>query len=78
MINIMEIKKHVVNSSPRDKIFLFYGAPGTRKTTVAVGAKESTLLLAYEVGYKFIPDVLAANMTNWHSLKDILRQLNTV
>lgn len=78
MNNILNIEKHVVNSSPRDKIFLFYGAPGTRKTTVATGAKDTTLLLAFEIGYKFIPGIYAMNMTNWHSLKDAVRQLDTV
>lgn len=77
MNNILNIQKHVVNSSPKDKIFLFYGAPGTRKTTVATGAKDTTLLLAFEIGYKFIPNIYAMNMTGWHVLKDVVRQLGT-
>lgn len=77
MANILDIQKHVVNSSPLDKIFLFYGKPGTRKTTVALGDPEHTLLGAYEIGYKFIPGVYAVNLTNWHALKDVIRQLNS-
>lgn len=78
MANILNLQEHVVNSSPQDKIWLFYGSPGTRKTTVAMGSREDTLLLAYEIGYKFIPGIYALNMTNWHALKDVLRQLNTI
>jgi len=75
MANLKEIKPHVVNSSPQDKIWLFYGPPGTRKTTVALGKPDETLLLAYEIGYKFIPGVYALNLTNWHSFKDAVNQL---
>jgi DNA polymerase III delta prime subunit len=77
-MNLKEIKKHVVTNSPQDKIWLFYGPPGTRKTTVAVGDADKTLLAAYEIGYKFIPNVYAVNLTNWHSFKDLVRQLSDI
>lgn len=77
MIDVLKITGNVVTSSMHDKIWLFYGPPGTRKTTVAAGNADRTLLLAYEVGYKFIPGVKAANLTNWHALKDIIRQLSS-
>lgn len=77
MIDVLKITGNVVTSSMHDKIWLFYGPPGTRKTTVAAGNADRTLLLAYEVGYKFIPRVKAANLTNWHALKDIIRQLSS-
>lgn len=76
-MDILKIEENVVTSSMHDKIWLFYGPPGTRKTTVAAGNPNRTLLLAYEVGYKFIPGVKAANLTNWHGIKDIIRQLDT-
>lgn len=75
MTNILELGGNVVTSSMKDKIFLFYGAPGTWKTTVATGNKDTTLLLAYEIGYKMIPGVRALNLTNWHGIKDAVRQL---
>lgn len=75
MIDLKKLERHVVNSSPRDKIFLYYGPPGTRKTTVATGEPETTLLAAYEIGYKFIPNVYAVNLSNWHGFKDLVRQL---
>jgi DNA polymerase III delta prime subunit len=75
MADLKSLKPHVVTSSPQDKIWLFYGPPGTRKTTVATGNPNETLLLAYEIGYKFIPGIFALNLTNWHGLKDAVRQL---
>lgn len=76
MTDILKLEGNVVTSALTDKIFLFHGAPGTWKTTVATGDKENTLLLAYEVGYKFIPGIRAINLTNWHGLKDVIRQLD--
>lgn len=75
MIDIKNISGNVVTSAMNDKIWLFYGPPGTWKTTVATGDTEKTLLIAYEVGYKFIPGVKAVNATNWHTIKDVVRQL---
>src|SRR5690554_4722268 len=75
MNSLLNIKPHVVTSSPLDKIFLFYGEPGTRKTTVAVGDVERTLLFAFEIGYKFIPNVLAKPVSKWHEFKHQLTLL---
>ncbi len=76
MINIKSIEPYQVTSSPLDKIFLIYGEPGTRKTTVAVGDTKNTLLLAFEIGYKFIPGVFRLDISNWVSLKQALIQLD--
>jgi DNA polymerase III delta prime subunit len=78
MADLKNLQPHVVTSSPQDKIWLFYGPPGTRKTTVATGSPNDTLLFAYEIGYKFIPGIYALNLTNWHGLKDAVRQLADV
>lgn len=75
MLDIRNIPGNVVTSSMYDKIWLFYGLPGTWKTTVATGETERTLLGAYEVGYKFIPGVKAINLTNWAALKTVVNQL---
>lgn len=76
MVDILKLEGNVVTSSMQDKIWLFYGPPGTYKTTVATGDSEHTLLAAYEIGYKFIPNIRAVNLTNWHGLKDLIRQLD--
>jgi len=76
MIDLINIKPYQVTSSLLDKIFLLYGEPGTRKTTVATGDVEHTLLLAFEIGYKFIPGVYAVNVTNWVTFKQALAQLD--
>lgn len=75
MIDLKSLQGNVVTNSMHDKIWLFYGPPGTWKTTVATGNAERTLLVAYEIGYKFIPGIKAVNATNWHALKDVIRQL---
>ena len=77
MSDITKIPGNVVTKTMRDKIQLYYGPPGTWKTTTAVGDMETTLLGAFEIGYKFIPGVKAINLTNWAGLKDIVRQLST-
>lgn len=77
-MDITKIKGNVVTTSMLDKVWLFYGAPGTRKTTVAVHNTDKTLLLAFEIGYKFIPGVKALPLTNWYGLKEAIRQLEKV
>lgn len=77
-IDLMNIERNVVTSSPLDKIFLFYGEPGTRKTTVAAGDVEKTLLIAFEIGYKFIPGVMAQPVTKWYQFKEIINQLDNI
>jgi hypothetical protein len=76
MIDLKNIQPYQVTSSPLDKIFLIYGEPGTRKTTVAVGDTEHTLLLAFEIGYKFIPGVYRVDIPNWVALKQALAQID--
>jgi len=78
MADITKIEGNVVTKTMQDKILLYYGPPGTWKTTTAVGDIATTLLGAFEIGYKFIPGVKAANLTSWAGLKDIVRQLSTV
>lgn len=75
MADLLNLQKHQVTSSLKDKIFLIYGEPGTRKTTVATGDSEKTLLVAFEIGYKFIPNIYAVPVSKWYDLKDILNSL---
>jgi len=76
-MDITKIEGNVVTKTMRDKILLYHGAPGTWKTTVATGDIETTILGAFEIGYKFIPGVKAVNLTSWAGLKDLVRQLKT-
>ena len=75
IMDLKTLKGNVVTRTINDKILLYYGPPGTWKTTTACG-NPKTLLAAYEIGYKFIPGVKAVNMNNWHGLKDLVRQLD--
>ena len=76
MIDIKNIKPNIVTSSIYDKIWLYYGRPGTWKTTVATHEKDITLLGAFEIGFKLIPGVKAAKLMKWSDLKDLIRQLD--
>lgn len=77
MNDITKIEGNVVTKTMQDKIQLYHGAPGTWKTTTAVGDIDTTILAAFEIGYKFIPGVKAINLTSWAGLKDLVRQLKT-
>lgn len=76
-MDITKLTGNVVTSSMLDKVWLFYGAPGTRKTTVATAHTDETLLLAFEIGYKFIPGIRALPLTNWYGLKNAIKQLDS-
>lgn len=65
---------HQVSASLNDKIFLFYGEGGTRKTTVAAGF-DGMVLGAFEIGYKFIDGVVAEPLQKWADMKRFVREL---
>lgn len=73
-MNLLEIKPYVISEALSDKIFLFYGEAGTRKTTVAA-AFENSLLAAFEIGYKFIDGVHAQPLQKWTDFKKFVREL---
>lgn len=73
-MDLTKIKPHVVSEGLEDKIFLFYGEPGSRKTTVASQFKNS-ILAGFEIGYKFINGVIAQPITSWADFKEFLRAL---
>ena len=50
-MNLLEVKRNKVTRGVGNKHFLFYGDPGTRKTSVASLFPDS-LILATEIGYK--------------------------
>ena len=65
---------HKVSASLNDKIFLFYGEGGTRKTTVSSGF-DGMVLGAFEIGYKFIDGVIAEPLQKWADMKRFVREL---
>jgi|AntRauTorckE6833_2_1112554.scaffolds.fasta_scaffold00243_14 hypothetical protein len=75
MQDLLELQPHRVSESLTDKIFLFYGEAGTRKTTVA-GAFPDMLLSAFEIGYKYIDGIYALHITNWSEFKRLVRKLD--
>lgn len=73
-MDLLNIQKHVISESLNDKIFLFYGEAGTRKTSVAA-LFEGSILAAFEIGYKFISGVRAQPIQTWAEFKQFLREL---
>lgn len=75
-INLDDVKPNVVTADPVSKIWLFYGEMGTRKTSVAC-AFPKHLLIAYDIGYKFINGANALPVQNWNDFKSAVRQLGS-
>lgn len=75
-MDITKIRPHVISSSLSDKIFLFYGEAGTRKTSVASLFPDS-IVAAFEIGFKFIDGVVAQPIQDWAQFKRFVRQLRT-
>lgn len=73
-MDLLNIKPNVVSESLNDKIFLFYGEQGTRKTTVA-GNFEDSIIAAFEIGYKFISGAIAQPIQTWTEFRNFLRNL---
>lgn len=73
-MNLLDIKPHKVAKGVLGKHFLIYGAPGTRKTTIASNFPRP-LLLATEVGYSFIEGVRAVDISSWYEFKAVVEQL---
>lgn len=74
-INLDDVKPNVVTADPVSKIWLFYGDMGTRKTSVACSFPNH-LLIAYDIGYKFINGANALPVQNWTDFKAVLKQLD--
>lgn len=73
-MDLLNIKPNVISESLNDKIFLFYGEQGTRKTTVA-GNFEDSIIAGFEIGYKFISGAVAQPIQTWTEFRNFLRQL---
>ena len=58
MINILDVKPHVVSRDLSGYITYIYGAPKCGKTTLA-SQMDKPILLAFEPGYHALPGVMA-------------------
>lgn len=75
VIDITKIVPYKVTASLSDKILLMYGEMGTRKTSVACSFPKH-LLLAYDIGYKFIDGANAVPLQTWQDFKSVVKQLD--
>lgn len=73
-INLKDLKPHRISKNLRGKTMLIYGPPGCGKTTFATSAPKS-LLLAFEIGYNALDNIMVAPITNWEEAKNIASQL---
>lgn len=72
-IDLLNLQPFYVKRDLSDKIFLFYGGIGTRKTSVSCRFPKP-LLLACERGYNFINNVHVVDITSWRDIKEVLKQ----
>lgn len=73
-MDLLNIKKNTVTRGVGNKHFLFYGDPGTRKTSVA-SLFPNSLILATEIGYKQIPDAVAVDIDSWATFLKVITEL---
>ena len=73
-INILEIQPNKVSRNLASRRILIYGKPKIGKTTFAASG-EKVLLIATEMGYSEIPNVVAQDIFKWTDFKLVVRQL---
>jgi len=73
---LLNLQPHQLSASLTDKIFLFYGGPETRKTSVATKF-DNHLMAAFEVGFKFNTGTYAKVMSTWTDFRAFVRALKS-
>lgn len=73
-INIFELTPNKVSRDLSNRKILIYSKPKAGKTTFATSG-EKVLLIATEIGYSDIPEVIAQDTYNWVDFKLAVRQL---
>lgn len=73
-IDLLAIQPHKVSRDLSGYITYIYGPGGAGKTTFGASCKKP-LLLAFELGYKALPGVLAQPVQSWGEVKQVLRDL---
>lgn len=74
MIDLLTLEPNQISSSPVGKIFMIYGQPKTRKTTVASQFPNS-LIAGFEKGYQFLSGVYVINIQKWTDFTALVREL---
>ena len=75
-INILDIQPSVISRDLRGKYICIYGPEKCGKTTFAA-QQEKTLILAFEKGTNFLPNVFVQPIVTWSDFKLVLRQLKS-
>ena len=73
-INLLELQPNKVSRDLSGYITYIYGPGGAGKTTFGASCKKP-LLLAFELGYKALPGVIAQPVQTWGEVKQVLREL---
>ena len=73
-INLLDLKPNKVSRDLSGYITYIYGPGGAGKTTFGASCKKP-LLLAFELGYKALPGVIAQPVQTWGEVKQVLRDL---
>lgn len=73
-INLLDIQPNKVSRDLSGYITYIYGPGGAGKTTFGASCKKP-LLLAFELGYKALPGVMAQPVQTWGEVKQVLRDL---
>ena len=73
-ISIRDLKPTKISRDLKGKFVLLYGKPKSGKTSMASEFPRN-FLMATEVGYHDIPNIIAANIDSWATFKKYLREL---
>ena len=73
-IDLLAIQPHKVSRDLSGYNTYIYGPGGAGKTTFGASCKKP-LLLAFELGYKALPGVMAQPVQSWGEVKQVLRDL---
>ena len=76
-VDLSKIQPNIVTPNLADKIWLFYGEMGTRKTSVACKFPKH-IMFSYDIGYKMINGAMAVPMQTWSDFKSAVKQLDNV
>ncbi len=74
MLDLTKIEGNVVTSSLKGKNFLFFGEPGTRKTTVASHFPRP-IFAATDDGFTYIPGLKGVVINDWPTFKQFAAEL---
>lgn len=74
-VDLGKVIPNTITTNLNDKIWLFYGEMGTRKTSVACRF-PGHLLLCYDIGYKLINGAMALPLQSWSDFKSAVKQLD--